>query len=133
MRNPIALQGLTWSDTPLWWKNNMPVPRQRLAGRAENDRGATRKSGRSLAFLLGTVLGTRLLAVGDALRIEDAADDVIADAGQIAHASAADKDDGVLLQVVPFTRNVGGHFLTIRKPNAGHLAERGVRLLGRHD
>jgi hypothetical protein len=34
-----------------------------------------------LAFALGAVLGTGLFAVGDALGVEDAADDVIADAG----------------------------------------------------
>ena len=47
----------------------------------------------TLAYLpsrSGAVLGAGLLPVGDALRVEDAAHNVIAHAGQIADAAAAD-------------------------------------------
>src|SRR5262249_54516805 len=63
----------------------------------------------SLTLALGAVLGPRLFAVGDALGVEHAADDVVADAGQVADAAAAHQDDRVLLEVVPLAGDVGGH------------------------
>ena len=45
---------------------------------------------------------------------------------------ATHEHDRVLLQVVPFTRDVDGHFLLIREPHAGDLSQGGVRLLGGH-
>jgi hypothetical protein len=51
-----------------------------------------------------------LFAIGDALGVEDAADDVIADAGQVADPAASDQNNGVFLKVVTFARDVGGHF-----------------------
>src|SRR5262249_54903303 len=53
------------------------------------------------AFLLGSILGPCLLAIGDPLGIQHTADDVVADTRQIANAAAADQDDRVFLQVVP--------------------------------
>src|SRR5437868_14929758 len=50
----------------------------------------------------GAVLGARLLAVLHALRVERAAHDVVAHAGQILDAPAADQHHRVLLQVVAF-------------------------------
>jgi hypothetical protein len=90
-------------------------------------------AGKLSAFPLGTVLGTRLLAVGHALRIENAAHYVIADARQITDAAATHQDDRVFLEVVAFARNVRGNLDSIGKADAGHLAESGVRLLGGHD
>src|SRR5262249_40052681 len=58
---------------------------------------------RSGSLTLGAVLGSGLLAVGDALGIEDAADDMVADAGQVTDPAASDENDGVFLQVVTFT------------------------------
>src|SRR5213082_2725534 len=55
---------------------------------------------------LRAVLRTTLLTVLDALGIEDAAEDVVAHAGQILDAAAADHHDRVLLQVMTLTRNV---------------------------
>src|SRR6202012_4160010 len=51
---------------------------------------------------LRAVLRARLLAVLDTLGIERAANDVIANAGKILHATAADHDHGVFLKVVAF-------------------------------
>src|SRR5919112_5530466 len=56
-----------------------------------------------LSWLLGTlgaVLGTALPAVLDALRVEHAAKNVVADAGKVAHTPATDQHDAVLLEVV---------------------------------
>src|SRR3954452_7796658 len=51
---------------------------------------------------LRAVFRTTLLTVLDALCIENAAENVIANAGQILHAAAADHDHRVLLKVVAF-------------------------------
>src|SRR5450432_3522560 len=90
------------------------------------------RQGTLLLGLLGPVLGSRLLAIRNTLSIQHASDDVIAHTGQIADATAPDKNNGVFLQVVPLTRYVGSHFDAVREANTGHLAEGGVRLLGRH-
>src|SRR5882724_587739 len=79
---------------------------------------------------LGAVLGTALLAVGHADRIQCAAHYVVAHSGQILHTATADEHDGVLLQVVADAGNVGGDFHTIGQANAGDLTQRRVRLLG---
>src|SRR3954468_19521469 len=51
---------------------------------------------------LGAVLGAALLAVFHALRVERAAHDVVAHAGQVLHPAAADQHHRVLLQIVAF-------------------------------
>src|ERR1019366_10082570 len=78
---------------------------------------------------LRAVLRTALLAVLDALGIEDAAEDVVAHARQILDAAAADHDHGVFLKVMAFTGNVADDFETIGQAHLGDLAERRVRLL----
>jgi hypothetical protein len=50
--------------------------------------------------LLGAVAAARLLAVAHAGGVERAADDLVADTRQVAHATAAHEHDRVLLQVV---------------------------------
>jgi hypothetical protein len=55
---------------------------------------------------LRAVLGAGLATVLDALRVEHAAQDVVAHAGKIAHTAAADEHHRVLLQVVAFARDV---------------------------
>src|SRR3984885_6389619 len=78
---------------------------------------------------LRAVLRTALLTVLDALGIEAAAEDVVAHAGQILDAAAADHDHGVFLKVVAFTGNVTDDFEAIGQTHLGDLAERRVRLL----
>src|SRR5438270_3449847 len=84
---------------------------------------------RGLFGALGAVLRAGLPAVLDPLRIEHAAEHVIADAGQIAHTAAADQHDAVLLEVVALAGDVADHFALIGQADFGHLAQRRVRLL----
>src|SRR5664279_6558394 len=78
---------------------------------------------------LGAVLGTGLVAAGDAGGVQGTAHHVIAHTRQILHAAAADEHDAVLLQVVAHARDVGRAFDAVGEANAGHLAKGRVRLL----
>src|SRR6185369_14125432 len=85
--------------------------------------------GASGPLLLRAVAAPSLLAVLHALGVERAADDLVADAGEVLHPAAADEHDRVLLEVVADTRDVGRHLDAARQAHAGDLAEGGVRLL----
>src|SRR3954471_10882569 len=78
---------------------------------------------------LRAVLRTTLLTVLDALGIEDAAEDVVAHAGQVLDAAAADHDHRVLLKVMAFTRDIADHFEAVGQAHLGDLTKRRVRLL----
>src|SRR5690348_9070963 len=78
---------------------------------------------------LGAVFGTRLLAVLHALRVEDAAKHVVADARKVAHTAAADQHDAVLLEVVALAGDVADHLALVGQADLRHLAKRRVRLL----
>src|SRR4029453_15367898 len=80
---------------------------------------------------LRAVLRSTLLAPADARGVERAASDVIAHAREALDAASADQNDRVLLEVVSFARDVARHLDAVREPDAGDLAERRVRLLGR--
>src|SRR5262249_27659928 len=80
---------------------------------------------------LGAVLRAALLAAGDTRGVERAADDVIADARQVLHTTAADHDDRVLLQIVAAPRDVRGDLEPVRQPHPSDFPESGVRLLRR--
>ena len=64
--------------------------------------------GISALLLLGAVAAARLLTVLDALGVERAADDLVADTGKVLHTAAAHEHDRVLLEVVAHTRDVRG-------------------------
>src|SRR5579859_5056430 len=86
----------------------------------------------SWLFLLGplrAVLRTALATILDALRIEGAADDVVANAGKILHTTTADHDDRVLLKVMAFAGNVARHLEAVRQAHARDFTESRVRLL----
>src|SRR3954453_13886169 len=83
------------------------------------------------AFLLGAVAAAGLLAILDTRRVQGAADDLVANAREVLHTAATDHDDGVLLEVVALTRDVGRDLHAARQAHAGDLAEGGVRLLRR--
>src|SRR5918995_2937713 len=94
-------------------------------------RGAGPLRGMESAFLLGAVAATGLLAVAHPGGVEGAADDLVADARQILHTTAAHEDDRVLLQVVTLAGDVGGDLDAAGQADAGGPAERRVGLLGR--
>src|ERR1022692_3547181 len=87
--------------------------------------------GMSALLLLRAVAAAGLLAVADALGVQGAADHLVAHAGKIPHPPATDQHDGVLLEVVAHSWDVGGHLDVAGEPDPGDLAERRVRLLGR--
>ena len=78
---------------------------------------------------LGAVTAAGLLAVLDAGGIEGAADDLVADAREVADTAAADEHDRVLLEVVAFARDVGRDLDARVQADTGDLAEGRVRLL----
>src|SRR6185295_9355825 len=80
---------------------------------------------------LGSVLGAPLLPVGHALRVEHAADDVIAHAGKVLDAAATDHHHRVLLQIMALAGDVADHLEAVGETHLGHLAQRRVRLLRR--
>src|SRR6266567_952551 len=70
-----------------------------------------------------------LPAVLDPLGIEHAAQDVVAHAREILHASAADHHHGVLLKVMALAGDVADHLEAVGQPHLGDLAQRRIRLL----
>src|SRR5690349_17497928 len=84
-----------------------------------------------LLLPLRAVAAARLLALRDTRRVERAADDLVANAGQVLHTATAHEHDRVLLQVVSLTGDVGRDLDARSEPHACDLAERGVRLLRR--
>src|ERR1051326_5271272 len=80
---------------------------------------------------LGAVFRATLPAILDALGVVSAADDVIADAGEILDAAAADQDDRVLLQIVALARDVARDLKAVGQADARDLAQGRVRLLRR--
>src|ERR671914_2534991 len=91
--------------------------------------GAGPLRGMSALLLLRAVAAARLLAVLDRLRVQRAANDLVADAGEVLHPAAADEHDRVLLEVVPLTRDVRRDLDAAGEAHAADLAQGGVRLL----
>src|SRR6478735_7002002 len=77
------------------------------------------------------VLRPALASIADAAAVERAAHDVIAHAGKVLHAAAANQHDRVLLQVVAFAADVARDLETVREPHARDLTHRRVRRLRR--
>src|SRR5206468_2569222 len=78
---------------------------------------------------LGAVFGTALLAVLDPLRVEHAAQHMVAHAGQVANAAAADQHHAMLLEVVALAGDVADHLALVGEADLGHLPQRRVGLL----
>src|SRR5690349_4388005 len=91
--------------------------------------GAGPLRGISALLLLRAVAAASLLAALDTLGVEGAADDLVADTGEVLHPAAADEHDRVLLEVVTDTRDVSGDLDAAGETHAGDLPEGGVRLL----
>src|SRR4051812_2701426 len=91
--------------------------------------GAGPLRGISALLLLGAVAAASLLTVLDALGVEGAADDLVADTGEVLHPAAANEHDRVLLEVVTDARDVRRDLDATAQAHAGDLAKGGVRLL----
>src|SRR3954469_6745795 len=116
----------TWLTRRERWTGSGSTGRIEAAAR----RGMVSEAGGGL-LLLDAVLGAGLLAVADAGGVERPADDLVAHARQVLHATAADEHDGVLLEVVALARDVGGDLHLVRQAHPADLAQSRVRLLGR--
>src|ERR1700721_3285913 len=80
---------------------------------------------------LGAVFRAALLAVLDALGVQHASQNVVADTGQILDAAATDHDHRMLLQVVALAGDIADDLEAVGQPHLGDLAQRRVRLLRR--
>src|SRR5207248_1059340 len=80
---------------------------------------------------LGSVLRAALFASGDADGVQGTADHVIAHAGQVLDAAAADQHDRVLLQVVADARDVCRYFDPVGQADTRYFSQRRVRLFRR--
>jgi len=89
------------------------------------------ENGLRLLFLrtLDAVLGTGTTTLFDARAVERATHDVVTDTWKIFDATPTHEDDGVLLELMAFVRNVRNNFLTVREAHLGDLTLGGVRLL----
>src|SRR3954451_3808024 len=92
---------------------------------------AARRGTASLLPGLHAVLRARLLAIGDAGRVERAAHNLVADARKILDPATTNEDDRVLLEVVALAWDVGGDLHAVGQAHAGDLPKRRVRLLRR--
>src|SRR5262249_18322152 len=97
------------------------------------DGGTTTRHGLALPLLrpLGAVFGPALAAVLDAFRVGRAADDVIAHAGEVLDAAAANEHHRVLLQIMALAGDVARDLEPVGQPHARHLAQRRVGLFRR--
>src|SRR5579864_7976616 len=85
-----------------------------------------------LFTFLCAVFTAAAFAAFNAKGIERAADDMVANARQVADAPAPDQHDTVLLQVVLLAGDIRRHFLAVAQADAGDFAQRRVGLLGGH-
>src|SRR5262249_53981926 len=70
-----------------------------------------------------SVLRAALTPILGTDRVESAADNVVADAGEVLHTAAANEDDRVLLEVVTHPGDVGRHLDAVGEPHARNLPE----------
>jgi hypothetical protein len=73
------------------------------------------------------------VAILDRRHVTGTTHDVIPDSRHIPYTTSTDQDNGVFQDVMPFSRDVGGHFDTARKPHASYRSPGRVRLAGRAD
>lgn len=70
---------------------------------------------------LGSVFRAALAALIDTESIEGTTHDVITDTRKVFHPAATNEDDGVLLEVMSLTSDVGDDFVTVGQANLGHF------------
>src|SRR5579864_6570316 len=81
---------------------------------------------------LGSVEGATAAALGDAVTVERTTHDMVAHARQVLDTPAANEHDGVFLQIMAFTGDIGGDFHTIAQAHTGNFAHGRVGLFGGH-
>lgn len=86
---------------------------------------------KGLAFL-GTITAAGLLPLVDAKCILSTTNNLIANSGKVANTSAPNKNDGVFLKVVAFTRDIDRDLFAIGKAHTRDFPQCRVRLLGSH-
>ena len=69
------------------------------------------------------ILRAGFFSIFDRCAVEGATDDVIADAGKVFDPTAADQDDAVFLEVMPFARDVCDDFLAIGRSDPSDLPQ----------
>src|SRR3984885_8372337 len=80
---------------------------------------------------LGAIFRAALLPVLHALGVQHATQNVVAHAGQILDAAAADHDHRMLLQVVALAGDIANDLEAVGQPHLGDLAQSRIRLLRR--
>lgn len=85
-------------------------------------------SGTSLG-LLGAIFRPRSLSSGDTGEILCTSNQMIADTRAILYTSSPDQDDGMLLEIVTFTGNVGGYGAAIGELDTGDFTDSRVGFL----
>src|SRR5450759_2135686 len=80
---------------------------------------------------LGTVLGTRLLAIFYALQVKRTAHDVVTHTWQILDATTTHQHNRVLLQVVAFAADVRNNFKPVGQTHFGDFTQSRVWFFGR--
>src|SRR4029078_757648 len=84
---------------------------------------------RELLGALCSIFRAALLTVGHTDGVERSPHNVITHARKVFDATAPHEHDRVLLQVMPYARNVSGDFHSVRQPHARNFSKRGVRFL----
>ena len=78
---------------------------------------------------LGPVFASTAFAILHTLCVVHATNNVVSHARKVFHTAAANKHNGVFLQIVAFARNIRNHFHTIRKAHLRDFSKRGVWFL----
>jgi len=85
-----------------------------------------------LLWPFSAIFGTSLLAIRNSQRIEGTPDDVVSHTRKVLHTTAANEHNGVLLQIVPDSGDIGSNFYTVCQADTGDFAKRRIRFLWRH-
>src|SRR6478736_117176 len=125
MRSAVDFLPSTSTLLMSWVTSGEPYTGSETSGRL----GAGPLRGILLLLHLCAVAAAGLLTVLHTLGIEGATDDLVADTREVLHATTANEHNGVLLQVVANTGDVGGNFHAAVEAHTCHLTQSRVRLL----
>lgn len=77
----------------------------------------------------GAVFGAATTTFINAKAVQSTANNVVTHTWQVFHTTATHKNNGVLLEVVAFTADVGNNFMPVGEADFGNLTQRRVGLL----